>query len=1046
MNGIVWCNMHSRAHPSAIVEYCLKGIQCGKNCGDLYNAGLSYGPLMWNLQVQGKNLRLVEEYAQECLQFSRKNRLSFSVGLAEAVLAGWVAPMKQNYQPVPMEETLARWAADSHVASSGSYFALLGFAQHYLGDYAAAAQSLAAVERYLHGLTDNVLKRLWFVFRILNRLALARASEPPVPWAAVDEEIAPLLRKVETWSRLGPLLRPYLAFVRAELARTRGAAREARNLYLDAIAEAQAHQYVLLCAHGYECLGELLQASGPNPGPLYFLEAQRLYRACHAAAKEARLRQRVELEHEAPAEFEPMAGPLAPSTLPDLDVNYLMKSALALSAEIDLQQLLHEIMKVVLECSGAQHGYLLIKEHNELWVAAENHIGRRHPVEPQRHSLVHAAGVCQAIVNYVYRTREKVVLRDAGAEGPFQNVPEVRALGLRSVLCLPVVKQAELIGVLYLENRLADDVFTAGKTGMTELLTSHAAISLENARLLEELRLAAKAFESQEGIIVTNSKGEIIRVNPAFTKLTGYSAEEAIGKTPAMLKSGRQGLEFYQDMWASLKRDNYWEGEIWNRRKNGEVFPEWLVITAVADADGHIKNYVGAFSDITKRKQAEAEIHNLAFYDPLTKLPNRRLLLDRLEQAAAASERNQTWVALLFLDLDNFKTLNDTKGHDYGDLLLVEVAERLRGCVRSSDTLARLGGDEFVVLLEGIGEDREEAAAQALRVGEKVLKAINQPYYLKGHKHLSSSSIGVSMVFDHACTLDELLKQADTAMYEAKKAGRNALRFFDPAMQEVLEVRSRLEEGVREALQKQEFRLYYQIQVDSRQRPVGAEALIRWEHPGQGVVNPVDFIPVAEDSGLIQSIGLWVLQAACAQLKDWENNPFTRDLPLSVNISAKQFRQTDFVEHVRGTVDAAAINPTRLVLELTERLLLDNVEETIVKMEALKRIGIRLSLDDFGTGYSSLSYLTKLPIDQLKIDMSFVLNIGVKQSDAIVMQTILGMGRSLELEVLAEGVETEAQRSFLEQHGCTIYQGYLFAKPLPAAEFERLLAYFQGGR
>ncbi len=488
MNGIVWCNMHSRSHPAAIADYCLKGIQCGKNCGDLYNAGLSYGPLMWNLQVQGKNLRLIEETAEECLNFSRKNQLSFSLALAEAVLAGWVAPMKPDYQPMAMEETLERWAADNYVAASGSYFVLLGISQHYLGDYTAAATSLAAVERYLHGLTDNVLKRLWFVFRILNRL---RLPDDDSTWAKIDSEIAPLLQNIETWARLGPLLKAYLAFVHAEIARVKGELREARNLYLDAIAEAQAQEYDLLAGHLFECLGDLLTQSALGDAAIYYAEAHRLYRVCHADGKLAKLQEHnddVAPPDKAQQDLETDMEEL--STLPNLDINYLMKSALALSAEIDLAQLLQKIMTVELESSGAQHGYLLIKEQDELVIVAENHVGKKQTINIQHYSLTKAVGVCQAIVNYVFRTHEKVVLRDAGSEGDFQNAPEVQMLGLRSVLCLPVIKQTELIGVLYLENRLSEGIFTAEKSVMTELLTSHAAISLENARLLDETRHA----------------------------------------------------------------------------------------------------------------------------------------------------------------------------------------------------------------------------------------------------------------------------------------------------------------------------------------------------------------------------------------------------------------------------------------------------------------------------------------------------------------------------------------------------------------------------
>lgn len=498
MNGIVWCNMHSRSHPAAIADYCLKGIQCGKNCGDLYNAGLSYGPLMWNLQVQGKNLRLIEETAEECLNFSRKNQLSFSLALAEAVLAGWVAPMKTDYQPVAMEETLKRWATDNYVAASGSYFVLLGISQHYLGDYAAAAASLAAVERYLHGLTDNVLKRLWFVFRILNQL---RVLDDQSAWAEIEPEIAPLLQSIETWAQLGPLLRPYLAFIHAEIARIKGESREARSLYLDAIAEAQTQEYDLLAGHLFESLGDLLTKTALGDAAIYYAEALRLYRACGADSKAAQLQKHIDF---APADkslysLETETEMMELSTLPNLDINYLMKSALALSAEIDLAQLLQKIMNVELESSGAQHGYLLIKEQDELVVVAEHHVGKKQAINIQHYSLTKAVGVCQAIVNYVYRTHEKVVLRDASTEGDFQNAPEVQMLGLRSVLCLPVLKQAELIGVLYLENRLSEGIFTAEKSVMTELLTSHAAISLENARLLNQSHHAyMKLQENQE--------------------------------------------------------------------------------------------------------------------------------------------------------------------------------------------------------------------------------------------------------------------------------------------------------------------------------------------------------------------------------------------------------------------------------------------------------------------------------------------------------------------------------------------------------------------
>ena len=553
------------------------------------------------------------------------------------------------------------------------------------------------------------------------------------------------------------------------------------------------------------------------------------------------------------------------------------------------------------------------------------------------------------------------------------------------------------------------------------------------------LSVAAIAFEIEEGMIVTDQDEVIIRVNRVFTKLTGYSAEEAIGKNLSMLKSDHQDAEFYPRMREILYRDNYWQGEIWNRRKNEEIYPEWLTITAVVGKDGKITNYICAFFDITERKQAEDKIHNLAFYDPLCQLPNRRLLFDRLHQAVTTSARNQTCAGLLFIDLDNFKTLNDTRGHDIGDLLLIEVGQRLRTCIREIDTLARLGGDEFVVLLEGLSEDRTQAAVQARGVGEKMLKAINQPYMLKDIEHYSSASIGISLFANYRQNLDDLLKQADTAMYAAKRSGRNTLRFFDPAMQEALEIHSQLEAGMRKALPEHEFRLYYQVQVDSKQRPIGAEALIRWEHPEQGLISPAKFIPVAEDTGLILPLGLWVLQTACAQLKEWESNPLTRELSLAVNVSARQFRQPGFVKQVSEMIEQTLINPSRLKLELTESTVLENVVDTIAKMHALKLIGVRFSMDDFGTGYSSLAYLTQLPLDQLKIDQSFVRNIGTKSTDSMIVQTIIGMANNLGIEVIAEGVETHAQRDFLWGAGCRLYQGYLFGRPVPVEEFTALL-------
>jgi len=551
----------------------------------------------------------------------------------------------------------------------------------------------------------------------------------------------------------------------------------------------------------------------------------------------------------------------------------------------------------------------------------------------------------------------------------------------------------------------------------------------------EEQRIAAIAFESQEGILVTDTAGTIVRVNRAFTALTGYSAAEAVGQTPALLSSGRHDREFYRVLWQTVKEKHFWHGEIWNRHKNGRIYAESLTISAVAAPDGSISHYVGIFSDITLNIEATAKIHRLAYYDPLTDLPNRRLLQDRLGQALAAAARNGLYGAIAFLDLDNFKTLNDTRGHDVGDLLLVEVAQRLRDSVREGDTVARIGGDEFVLILEGLSANAAEAAVLAKQVGEKLNATIARPFELVGAEFHHTTSVGICLFRTHE-SVEELLKHADLALYQAKNAGRHTVRFYDPAMQIAVDARSALESELRHALERGQFCLHYQAQVDAAQRTVGAETLLRWQHPQRGMVAPDEFIPLAEETALILPIGHWVLASACAQLEAWSHDPLMRTLTLAVNVSARQFGQPDFVAQVQQVIASSGADPQLLKLELTESLVLENVVETIAKMQALKALGVRFSMDDFGTGVSSLSYLTRLPLDQLKIDRSFVFKLLEHGNDAIVVTTIITMARSLGLNVIAEGVETEAQREFLAQHDCQAYQGYLFSRPLALADFE----------
>tara|TARA_R110002153_G_scaffold140679_2_gene291635 strand:- start:678 stop:2972 length:2295 start_codon:yes stop_codon:yes gene_type:complete len=563
--------------------------------------------------------------------------------------------------------------------------------------------------------------------------------------------------------------------------------------------------------------------------------------------------------------------------------------------------------------------------------------------------------------------------------------------------------------------------------------------AVELAIANKELSIAAAVFESQEGMMVSDGSNVILRVNHAFTDITGYSAEDAVGQTYSFLSLSMQSKEFCSRMWDTISSTGMWKGEILDRRKNGEVYPEYLHITAVKNAVGLITNYVARLTDISISKAASDEIERLAFYDPLTQLPNRRLFLDRLNQALAVSAHSGRRGALLFLDLDHFKNLNDTRGHDIGDLLLQQVSGRLKACLREGDSAARLGGDEFVVLIENLDAQAIEAAAQTKNIATKISLSLNQPYLLGAHVFDNTPSIGATLFIGHELIADELLKQADIAMYQSKLEGRNTFRFFDQMMQKAIIARVDLEKELRDAIKHESFKLHYQMQVDCNGHTLGAEALIRWQHPERGIIAPVHFILLAEDTGLILPIGQWVLDTVCEQLNTWQQDPLTCNIVLAVNVSAMQLNQVDFVEQVIATIKRHGTNPARLKLELTESMLVDNINDIIAKMNALNDIGICFSLDDFGTGYSSLQYLKMLPLEQLKIDRSFVRDIATNNSDRTIVRTIITMASSLGINVIAEGVETLEQHQFLLDNACLHFQGYLFSKPVPIEELETIL-------
>jgi diguanylate cyclase (GGDEF)-like protein/PAS domain S-box-containing protein len=556
---------------------------------------------------------------------------------------------------------------------------------------------------------------------------------------------------------------------------------------------------------------------------------------------------------------------------------------------------------------------------------------------------------------------------------------------------------------------------------------------------LMELQLQKLALDEHAIVSITDVTGTITYANERFCRITQYTREELLGKNHSLLNSGIHPKGFFKNMFRVIAHGEVWHNEVCNRAKDGSLF--WLDMTVVPFLNEKNKpyQYIAIRTDITARKNSEEATLRLAFYDPLTNLPNRRLLMDRLQRSLSVNSRNNEHGAILFIDLDNFKNLNDTKGHGVGDLLLIEVGTRLKNCVRDEDTVARLGGDEFVVMLENLGNKADPASAHAEHVAHKILLELNKPYLLNGYEHYSSPSIGATLFCDSSKSVDDLLKHADSAMYQSKNAGRNTIRFYDPRTQALLVARNELEAALRHALDNQELQLYYQIQVNKDQQAIGAEVLLRWNHPTVGKVAPEQFIPLAEETGLIVPIGLWILQTACMQLKKWQGQTLTSGLVLSVNVSVRQFREKNFVQQVQKVITDNGINPALLKLEITESMIMDNVDATICTMNELKALGLKFSMDDFGTGYSSLSSIKRLPLDQIKIDQSFVRDIEHDPNDKAIVRIIIAMASSMNLDIIAEGVETAEQLRLLTLKGCTNYQGYLLSEPVPVEQFEALL-------
>jgi len=576
----------------------------------------------------------------------------------------------------------------------------------------------------------------------------------------------------------------------------------------------------------------------------------------------------------------------------------------------------------------------------------------------------------------------------------------------------------------------ADDYLT--KPVVTTVLRARVRNILQRKRAEAQLRLAAHVFEhSGEAIMITDRDNCIVEVNPAFTRMTGYASEEIRGQNPGILSSGRATPEEYRAMWSAILEQGFWQGEMWDRRKNGEIYPKLLTISVVRNVQGDIDFYIASFADISVQKATEEKVRHVAHHDALTGLPNRLHLQISLEQVIAAAKRENQEVAVMFIDLDRFKIINDTLGHNIGDGLLVEVAHRLRECVRESDLLARLGGDEFVVALAG-----DDAVNVAAQVAEKIIRNLSQPYQIEGNTLHSTTSIGISVYPYDGDSIESLMKTADTAMYHAKAKGRNNFQFFSPEMNQASVERLQLEDGLHRALERGEFAVHYQPQADIVSgRLEGAEALIRWHHPERGMIPPLEFIPLAEENGMILPIGTWVLREVCRQIKVWRELGLT-DLRFAVNLSPRQFHQENLVGNILGILREFDVPASALELEITEGSVMGNADAAVSLLNQLNQHGLSIAIDDFGTGYSSLNYLKRFPVSKLKIDRSFVMDIPGDPDDSAIAIAVIQLARSLGLKVVAEGVETAEQRQFLSDQGCDMLQGYWYSKPLDASSFE----------
>ena len=632
--------------------------------------------------------------------------------------------------------------------------------------------------------------------------------------------------------------------------------------------------------------------------------------------------------------------------------------------------------------------------------------------------------------------RKPVYISDVSHDPRWQ---ELRAaadkFAIGSCWSIPIINNDELLGTFAITSQRQRQP-NAFHMRILETASHLAGITLQNRQREGQLLQWAQVFkDATEGMVITDADGRILSVNHSFSRITGYSFDEVKGKGTNVLRSDRHDEAFYQAMWASLDRDGGWQGEIWNRRKNGEVYPEWLSISRISNQLGETFNYVAVFSDISSLKDSQRKLLHMAHHDPLTGLPNRLLMNARLEHILKQAKRNPTRLALMFIDLDHFKNVNDSFGHALGDQLLVNVAQRLRGHLREQDTIARIGGDEFVVILEQLNHSEDAA-----RLAQGCIQALDKPFKIDDKDIFVTPSIGISIFPDDGTNPEMLLKNADIAMYRAKEQGRHQYAFYKPSMATRIIHRLSLETLLRRALEREEFEIHYQPQVSAADlRITGVEALLRWRHPEKGLTPPRQFIPILEETRLIEQVGAWALETACRQICSWQRQGMP-SIRLAVNISASQVSPASIRQRLSAILRETAIDPALLELEITEHSLMLGAGQAIKLLSSLNDFGVSLAIDDFGTGYSSLSRLKQLPVHSLKIDRSLVRDIPTDPNDQAICRAVVALGHSLGLNVIAEGVEMEQQADFLRATGCDQLQGYLYGRPMPREEFEPLLA------